>query len=162
SQAWIGKCGQLARANLLSPRNPGGCIPFRPDHTLPERDWLAQQFANPSQWDAMLLESKTVHAPNALSESEREEQQAAQSFGDNPVIVLTVGVAPKPADETEEEHAKNMAHWKAGHDRLATRTSRGESIVVSNATHMIQLDQPQVMVDAVKKVVNEVRADGAK
>jgi pimeloyl-ACP methyl ester carboxylesterase len=127
-----------------------------------ERDWLVQQFANPNRWDAMLSESKNVHAPNALSEDEQEEQRAARSFGDKPVIVLTAGLEPKPPDETDEEHAKNKAHWKAGHDRLAARSSRGESLVVANAPHMIQLDQPQAVIDAIKKIVTEVREDAAK
>jgi len=88
---------------------------------------------------------------------ELEEQRAAISFGDKPVIVFTAGVAPKQPGETEAEHQKNMAHWKAGHERLAARSSHGESIVVPYATHMIQLDQPQAVIDAIRKVVLATR-----
>jgi pimeloyl-ACP methyl ester carboxylesterase len=72
--------------------------------------------------------------------------------------VLTAGIIPPQPGETPEEHAKSVAHWKAGHDRLAARSARGESIVVPNATHMIQLDQPQAVIDAICKVVLAVRA----
>jgi pimeloyl-ACP methyl ester carboxylesterase len=101
----------------------------------------------------MLSESKNTHAANALSEDELEEQRAARTFGDKPLIVLTASIIPLQPGETPEEHAKSVAHWKAGHDRLAARSTRGESLVVPNATHMIQLDQPQTVIDAVRKVV---------
>jgi pimeloyl-ACP methyl ester carboxylesterase len=105
----------------------------------------------------MLSESRSVHAPNALSEDEVEEQRAAISFGDKPLIVLTAGLAPKPRDETEEEHLRNLAHWKAGHERLAARSSNGRSTVVTDASHMIQLDQPNTVTDAIQTVVSLVR-----
>jgi hypothetical protein len=34
--------------------------------------------------------------------------------------------------------------------------------VIANAPHMIQLDQPQAAIDAIRKVVTEVREDAAK
>lgn len=161
SQVWIRNCAQLARGHLLSLRNPAGCIPLVPNQTSAERDWLAQRFSKPNRWDAMLSESENVHAPNALSEDELEEQRAARSFGDKPLIVLTAGLIPPAPGETAEEHAKSVAHWKAGHNRLSSRSSHGESIVVPNATHMIQVDQPQAVIDAVRKVVLAARATTA-
>lgn len=129
-------------------------------HPPVEIDYLVKQFSQPSRWDAMLSESQNLHAPNALSEDEQEEQRAARSFGDMPVIVLTASIIPAQPGETLDEHAKSVAHWKAGHDRLAARSTKGESIAVPNASHMIQLDQPQMVIDAVRKVVMQVR--GAK
>ncbi len=161
SQSYIRNCANQARSHQLSRNKPASCIP-PVGRTSAEGEYLAEQYANPYRWEAMLSESQNLHAANALSEDEQEEQRAAISFGDKPVIVLTAGVAPKQPAETEEEHQKNMAHWKAGHDKVAARSSRGESIVVSNALHMIQLDQPQAVIDAIKRVVHEVRADAAQ
>jgi pimeloyl-ACP methyl ester carboxylesterase len=157
SQAGIARCGALARGARLSASNSAGCFTLPPESTPAERDYLARQYIKPARWDAMLSESRNLHAAGALSEDEQEEQRAARSFGDKPVIVLTAGIAPKQPDETDEEHRKNLAHWKAGHDRLAARSTRGQSIAVPNASHMIQTDQPQAVVDAVRKVVLAVR-----
>jgi pimeloyl-ACP methyl ester carboxylesterase len=159
SQNWIRNCAMLARTHRLSRNNPADCFPPMTGRTPAEVDYLAEQLSQPFCWEAMLSESQNLHAPNALSEDEMEEQRA-RTFGAMPVIVLTAGTIPAEPGETQEEHAKSVAHWKAGHDRLAARSTKGESIVVPNATHMIQLDQPQAVIDAVRKVVVQVR--GAK
>jgi pimeloyl-ACP methyl ester carboxylesterase len=153
SQAFIARCAALAQDGGLSIGRPAGCFKVPAGSTPPEASYLSRQFLKPSRWDAMLSESKNTHAANALSEDELEEQRAARTFGDKPLIVLTASIIPLQPGETPEEHAKSVAHWKAGHDRLAARSTRGESLVVPNATHMIQLDQPQTVIDAVRKVV---------
>ena len=162
SQAWMSGCRQRARDRLLSPQNPAGCIPLLPNQTAAERDWLAAQFSDPGRWDTMLGESRNVHAPHALSEDEKEEQAAARSFADMPLIVLTAGIIPAQPGEPPAEHEKSVARWKAGHDRLAARSSRGQSILVPNATHMIPLDEPQAVIDAIKRVVVEIREKNQK
>ena len=156
-QAEFARCGDLARQGKLSRAKPADCFMPSPGRTAAEIDYLAEQFFKPFRWDAMLSESRNLHATGALSEDEQEEQRAAISFGDWPLIVLTADTAPKLPEETEEEHRKNMAHWKAGHDKIAARSTRGKSIVVPNASHMIQLDQPQAVIDALQEVVLEVR-----
>lgn len=161
SQSWIRNCAKLASTQQLSRDKPGNCLPLMTDRTPEEIGYLTAQFSAPSRWDTMLSESQNLHAPNALSEDEQEEQHAARSFGDMPVIVLTASIIPTQPGETPEEHAKSVAHWKAGHDRLAARSTRGESIVVPNATHIIQLDQPQAVIDAIHKVVEQVRGASA-
>jgi pimeloyl-ACP methyl ester carboxylesterase len=158
SQSWIRNCASLARAHQLSRDKPADCFPMMSGRMTAEIGYLTEQLSTPFRWDAMLSESQNLHAPNALSEDEQEEQRAARSFGDMPLVVLTASIIPTQPGETAEEHAKSVAHWKAGHDRLAARSSKGESIVVPNATHMIQLDQPQAVIDAVRKVVMQVRS----
>ncbi len=158
SQAFITRCAALARAHKLSLADPAGCFTPPPGSTAAETVYLSRQFFKPFPWDAMLSESQNTHAANALSEDELEEQRAAHSFGDKPLIVLTAGMIPPRLGETLEEHAKSVAHWKAGHDSLAVRSTRGESFVVPNSTHMIQLDQPQAVIDAIRKVVLAARA----
>jgi pimeloyl-ACP methyl ester carboxylesterase len=161
SQAFIARCAALARDGRLSTGGPAGCFQVPAGSTPAEANYLFRQFLEPSRWDVMLSESKNTHAANALSEDELEEQRAARTFGDKPLIVLTAGIIPPQPGDTPEEHAKSVAHWKAGHDRLAARSTRGESIIVPNATHMIQLDQPQTVIDAIRKVVLAARTSAA-
>jgi pimeloyl-ACP methyl ester carboxylesterase len=162
SQTWMRKCASAARTHRLSQNTSADCFPLMHGRTPVEIEYLAEQVFQPFRWDAMLSESKNLHAPNALSEDELEEQRASRTFGDMPVIVLTASIIPTQPGETPEEHAKSVAHWKAGHDRLASRSTRGESIVVPNASHMIQLDQPHAVIDAIRKVVMEVRSAKAR
>ena len=158
SQAFIAGCGALARAHKLSLTDSAGCFTPPPGGTAAETAYLSRQFFQPFRWDTMLSESQNVHAVNALSEDELEEQRAARSFSNKPLIVLTASLIPTQPGETPEEHAKSVAHWKAGHDRLAARSARRESITVPNATHIIQVDQPRAVIDAICKVVLAVRA----
>jgi pimeloyl-ACP methyl ester carboxylesterase len=153
SQAFIARCAALARDGSLSAGSPAGCFQMPAGSTQAEASYLSRQFLKPSRWDAMLSESKNTHAANALSEDELEEQRAARTLGGKPLIVLTAGIIPLQPGETPEEHAKSVAHWKAGHDRLAARSTRGKSVVVPDATHMVQLDRPRVVIDAIRKVV---------
>lgn len=157
SQAAMVRCGNLARQHQLSAADGHACFQIDSKADAEQSRYLLAQYTSASRWDAMLSESRNVHAAGTLSEDEVEEQRAAASWSEKPVIVLTAGLAPKEPDETEDEHCKNMAHWKAGHDRLAARSSRGESVVVPGATHMIQLDQPDVVIDAVRQVVLALR-----
>jgi len=157
SQAGIARCGAFARGAKLSARNSSGCFTLPAESTPAEREYLTRQYRRPARWGGMLSESNNLHAAGALGEDELEEQRAARSFGDTPLIVLTAAVIPAQPGETQDEHAKSVAHWKAGHDRLAARSTRGESIAVPGATHMIQIDRPQAVVDAIRKVVLAVR-----
>jgi hypothetical protein len=47
--------------------------------------------------------------------------------------------------------------WNAGHDRLARLSSAGSNVVISHSEHFIQLDRPEVVINAVAKVVNQTK-----
>jgi len=152
-------CADLARVGKLSAVNPHGCFRFAPGRTPAEIAYLLDQYLKP-----FLYESQTSEAINGLayetgtSEDGREEEKAARSFGHMPVIVLSRGlIDPDPGYTAAEEEA-SFKFWRAGHAKLAARSTRGELIVVPNTTHGIQLEQPQAVVDAIQRVVVEVRA----
>lgn len=105
----------------------------------------------------------------ALSEVEgfdRTLDQARQvrSFGNRPVIVLTamtqltpdqlkgMGVTRQGGDRFKQE-------WKTLHQEQARLSTRGREQSVPDATHYIQIDRPDVVIAAVKDVVDTVRAD---
>jgi pimeloyl-ACP methyl ester carboxylesterase len=47
------------------------------------------------------------------------------------------------------------SHWSAGQDRLAALSTRSQLIVAKNSNHMIQQDEPQVVIDAIRSVHQE-------
>ena len=153
------RCADLARAGTLTADDPHGCFQFAPGRTAAEKAYLSDQFLKPFRYEAVISENDNFGIARwDASVDSREELAAARSFGNIPVIVLTRSlVDPDPEFSPAEEQAF-YDYWKQSHDKLAARSTRGESIVVANSSHFIQNDQPQAVVDAIAKVVAEVRA----
>jgi pimeloyl-ACP methyl ester carboxylesterase len=149
-------CEELARSQKLSQSEPHGCFQLGQARTPAESTYLVRQFVKPFRYESALSEMEN-HSGFGMDEDSLEELKAARSFGDRPVIVLTGTTYPPDPYETAAMEKTFYGHWKTGHDRLAARSTRGQSIVVPNAGHAIQLDQPQAVIDAISTVVLEVR-----
>jgi pimeloyl-ACP methyl ester carboxylesterase len=130
----------------------------RPRRTPDEKKYLVHQFTRPYVYESIISEAASLSFRAGRPAVDYVEiKQAERSWGNKPVIVLTAGADPDlPNDKGY------AAFWKSGHDRLAARSTRGESIVVPNAAHYIQLDQPAQVVAAIGKVVTEVRQAGMR
>lgn len=93
------------------------------------------------------------------------EAKGWRDLGDRPLVVLTA-MAPYTAAElrgmkiTPEQGLQVQAIWKHMHEEMAAWSSRGRHLLVADAGHDIQLDQPQVVADAVLSVVEAVRRGG--
>lgn len=73
--------------------------------------------------------------------------QAAPSLGDRPLIVLAAG--------------QNVAHdptWAEAQRRQAALSTNGRLIVAEGSGHAIHWDQPALVIDAVRQVVEETRS----
>ncbi len=95
-----------------------------------------------------------------LSENEPETiSDNPVALGDLSLIVLTAGNkfgANEGADSTETEALRRA--WSEGGAAIAASSTRGEQRMVADASHVIQFEQPQAVIDAVRDVVNAVRA----
>ena len=76
-------------------------------------------------------------------------------YGDVPVRVLTA--AKRPPYAREELFARTLPVWIKLHEDLATLSSDGLHDVVSDATHYIHIDRPDVVVAALRDVVGAAR-----
>jgi pimeloyl-ACP methyl ester carboxylesterase len=159
SLATLSECAELAREGNLSQAAPHGCFHLAPGRPQAETAWLMAQVLKPSRYESALSEERNFFWYGAKSDTEdgNEEQGALASFGDRPVIVLTAGVPPVFPGETPQTQRQFALDWKAGHDRLAARSSRGESFIVPAATHAIAQDRPDAVIDAIRTVVLEAR-----
>ena len=72
-----------------------------------------------------------------------------QDFGSLPLVVIS--------GETNSDAAQ-----LARQARLAARSTRGRHIVAEGSGHWIPLDRPDVVVDAVREVVDAARERAAK
>jgi len=77
-----------------------------------------------------------------------------RSWGDLPFIILTAGgTSPPDADQAIRNRV-----WLQEHDRMAKLSSRGVNRVVPDATHHIQISQPEAVVSAVREVIAESKS----
>jgi pimeloyl-ACP methyl ester carboxylesterase len=67
-------------------------------------------------------------------------------LGDAPVIVLTHGIKfPPPYDVLE-------MGWEEGQARLAALSTNSELVVATQSSHLLQYDEPDLVIDAIRRV----------
>ena len=152
------RCAALARNGKLSEASPHGCFELLPGRTRYEIEYLLDQFCKPFRYESRMSEARAFREGTDYSEDSLEERRAERSFGSMPVIVLTRGVGTIAEGANTDEMKRDEARWRDGHTRLAARSSRGESIIVTGASHEIELDSPEAVDAAILKVVTEVRS----
>ncbi len=130
--------------------------PDKLDRTL--QTTVGRQLALPRVRQAMVSETQSF-LPNGNRRSVNSEQfdHVNLSFGDKPLIVLTRGNLEGAPGVPATSIAAMEAAWKAAHDGVARLSSRGISRIVPHTGHYIQVDQPGAVIDAVERVVTEVR-----
>jgi len=83
-----------------------------------------------------------------LAQLRAEHPNGEHAYGDLPLVVITHG-QPFPGPM-----AKLEKYWAAGQQRLAALSTNGELVVAHNSNHMIQMDEPQVVIDAIRRVLD--------
>ena len=153
------RCASLAWKGNISQSNPSDCFKPAPNRTPTESGFLVQQFLKPYRYESVASENENFQAyGNGLSEDGREEEAARRSFGSKPVIVLTAGGTPIVASpQGYGMTASRFSNWRQGHDALAARSTIGQSVVVPDAGHFIQVEKPQAVVDAIAEVIADER-----
>jgi pimeloyl-ACP methyl ester carboxylesterase len=77
---------------------------------------------------------------------------ASPSFGDLPILVLTAGVdgmkAPHDYDVWRNQLQPELAHL----------STNGRQVIVEGSTHMIPLEKPQAIVDGIRQMLLEQKA----
>jgi pimeloyl-ACP methyl ester carboxylesterase len=137
----------------------GDCAAHSDSRLPPALDALNQaQRSRPSYMQTRASEYENFLSTKEDKNADQKELEAVTAnFGDKPLIVLTRGnEVGNPGFTTEQSAAMNQA-WKAGHDKLAALSTRGSNTVVPNSGHYIQYDQPQAVIDAVKRAITEIR-----
>ena len=82
------------------------------------------------------------------------ELAAAPWHADIPLVVLSRGLwfrTPPPTPDPLA--AARLGIWQDLHRELATRSARSELVVATKSGHYIQNDEPQIVIDAVRRVV---------
>jgi pimeloyl-ACP methyl ester carboxylesterase len=149
---YLAGCAGFARRGELSRAEPHHCFDSNISLPEPQIAYGLPAYLKPFRWEAMASELGHL----------TDERAFARSWGSRPVIVLTHDFSiPNPGEDEATRKARG-ALITAGHNALAARSSRSESVVAAHANHYIQNDKPQVIIDAISKVVLEVRQASGK
>ena len=102
------------------------------------------------------------NAREGVAESKAISESAAQAatagkIGDMPLTVLSEDPNQPQPDLPEDLVKPASDAWQQMQDELAHLSSRGTRVIAKNSGHFIQLDRPDVVIEAVHKVVNQVR-----
>ncbi len=145
------RCASLAWREKLTAADPQGCFGAAPTRTAAEIAFLMHQYLRPYRYETVFSELEEMNASTPGRDVDsQEERSSARLFGDKPIVVLT---AERGDMSDPEEHRL----WKEGHDKLAARSTSGESIIVAGTGHYIQVEQPGAVIAAVTKVVAKLR-----
>ena len=97
----------------------------------------------------------------AIEES-MEQARGTGPLDDLPLIVLTAGdesKGPQPPGMTDELRADIRKVWLELHTELRELSSKGRQVMANKSGHYIQHDEPGLVVDAIREVVEQVRSD---
>ena len=156
-EGYLLRCANLARSHKLTVENLGQnlCFELPDDAVSPaERAYAVHAITSPDWYEAEHSQSVNYFTSDQdLSVSHQQERQAERSFGDMPLVVLSRTLPNGETWLTDAENASFDVRWRAGHASLAARSSRGRLVVVPNAGHFIQKDQPDAVFAAVQEVL---------
>src|SRR5215207_9853289 len=95
---------------------------------------------------------------SSLEESFAENRAHPMSLGDKPLMVLTAGtvqtegtgLSPQQADQLDKLHSESQA-------ALTRRSENARQIIAEDSGHYIQVEQPNLVIDAIRQVVEAAR-----
>ena len=112
--------------------------------------------------EAVRLRSQTANTAAdellSLEESFAQFSSVPEMLGDMPLIVLSRGkkwLTPGMSAELNKQYDQVWNELQADH---AARSRNGIRIIAEKSGHFIQKDQPELVIDAVRRVVEAVRA----
>jgi len=91
------------------------------------------------------------------SESADQVRRSPRDLGDIPIVVLTKEPAAPSSTETPALRTAKNAVWLRLHEEIASMSSRGRRQTVEHSGHYIQLDRPDVVVSAIREVLDAAR-----
>lgn len=134
------------------------------DALVAQRDPTMTDEVNDALRDLSLCPSywRTITAEFAAADGASDQElRAAERQLNIPLIVLSALWGPNPAIPPDETRALNAA-WRATHDELAALSPRGfRRDVPDGVGHSIQLQRPDLVIDAVREVISAASAGQA-
>lgn len=110
---------------------------------------------------ALTTTDKAMHNTVALAKTlpafMAEVKRDVRDFGALPLVALTAGKMEVPGVEPATAKAMHD-EWVRMHQEIVARSSRGQWILAERSTHYIQRDQPELVIGAVRDMVDTLRS----
>jgi pimeloyl-ACP methyl ester carboxylesterase len=90
---------------------------------------------------------------SAIPTSAAQLRASPMRLGDRPLIVLTHGMKEATPLSNPEDAERMEQAWREFQSDLARRSSNGKQILAEKSGHYIQFYQPELVIDAVRQVV---------
>jgi len=105
---------------------------------------------------------RTIHREFlGLAETAREVRTQAGSLDDLPLVVLRRGRPGPTAPGVSRQMAERLEQLaEESQEKLAALSTRGVLLVAEASGHEIPIEQPQRVVEAIRRVVEEIRSNG--
>jgi pimeloyl-ACP methyl ester carboxylesterase len=94
---------------------------------------------------------------SAIAVSLEQLRAGPMRLGDKPLIVLTHGMKEASNAGSPEGVEQAAQAWAELQTDLARRSSSGRQIIAERSGHYIQFDQPDLVIDAIRQVVEATR-----
>jgi pimeloyl-ACP methyl ester carboxylesterase len=86
------------------------------------------------------------------------ETAAAGTLGDLPMVVLSHDPEKPSADLPGDLAKPTNDAWEKMQEELAYLSTRGTQVIAKGSAHYIQIDRPDVVIDAVRNIVDQSRS----
>lgn len=100
-----------------------------------------------------------INVLKAEPESLAQLKKHGGMLGNKPLTVITAGKRISMADAgglyTDEQLSSMFNIWQDLQKDLVTKSSRGKQMIARNSGHMIPHEQPEIIIDAVREMVDE-------
>ena len=116
-------------------------------------DALAQLNADPAR---LLTQASAIEN---VSQSAREVISPQRRYGEMPLMVLTSGSHPMPLEVPADVREQALVYFRAlasGHDAYAALSTSGHDQSVPDSGHFIQVDNPDVVLAALKGLLADI------
>jgi pimeloyl-ACP methyl ester carboxylesterase len=138
--------------------NATGLMALAPQ-SIPNLGLPAETYA---QWQACLATSSyfetTIAELNGMDDSSAEVRDLnITSFGSIPLTVLSAGHEETVASFSAAENQKYEEVWQGLQPKLAALSSAGKQIIAEQSGHMVQFEQPSLVIDAIREMVVALR-----
>lgn len=86
-----------------------------------------------------------------------EQARGCRTLGDLPLTVITAGKPWNPFDPSDARAAQHDQLWRDLQMELVHLSSRSTQRFAEQSGHMVPLDQPEIVIDTIREMVNALR-----
>ena len=93
-----------------------------------------------------------------LKESLGQLKKAGGFLGNKPLIVIVAGKPEKDEGDSQKQNDEFFEIWKALQDDHVTKSTKGKLLIAKNSDHMVNRNQPSIVIEAVHEIVDNYKS----